>query len=266
MTVPLLPFLLFRNDSFAVLLAVAGLLAVVHQKETKSLVLLGAGILAKGWPVTWAIAEGWRRRRGRALVLIGIGLSAGAILLSPAVQSIQDPNGIHSETLGGSVTGFLRALKGEEQRFLPSSALYMDAPRWLLLVQVSIGAAICIKALAGIRGQKFSWSAAWRLTGALTTALILGSYLFSTQFVYWITPFAAADRRATRVMLAVNVASLILLSTWNELFDGPVWWWGLLVARNLLVIVTGFQLATFVGRRVPKLASRSQTPSAEAPS
>jgi len=250
LVVPLLPFILFRNDTLAILLAVTGVLLAVKGRGVWSLLFLGAGALAKIWPALWAVSEWWRGRRARAVVLLTLAGMAVAIVMSPAVQSIQDPNGVHSETLGGSMVGLLRAVQGNEQRFLPSSSLYMDAPRWLLLVHLAVGAAIGVTALMGLRGRAFSWSAAWRLMGALAAAMILGSYLFSTQFVSWVAPFAAADKRATRGLLGVNIASLILLTTWNHLFDGPVWWWGLLVARNLVLVWVAFQLARFADPRV----------------
>jgi hypothetical protein len=101
-------------------------------------------------------------------------------------------------------------------------------------------------AWGGLRGP-FDWARSWRLMGGLTAALIVASPFFSTQYVAWLTPFAAVDRRATVTMLPVNTLSLILLTSWHQMFEGTVWWWALLVLRNLLFIMVGLYLATSSG-------------------
>lgn len=250
LTVPLLPFLLFRNDSFAVLLAMAGILFAIRGKEGRSLVFLGAGTLAKGWPALWAVADWWKGRRGKAALLASLAVVSLGIQLSPAFQAIQDPQGVHSESLTGGVVGLIRAIQGADLELIRSASVYIDAPGWLLAFHVLVGALIAATALSRMRGP-FAWGRAFRLMGAFTTALILASPFFSTQYVAWVSPFAASEKRAAFGMLGVNLASLILLTTWNDLFDGPVWWWGLLVARNLLFAWVGLRLARISGVQTP---------------
>ncbi len=242
LTVPLLPFLLFRNDSWVVFLALAGILLAMNGKKAASILVLGAGCLAKGWPGLWGVAEWKRGNRWVAVAVGAFSLASFAILLSPSLQAAQDPRGTHTETLAGSMTGLVRSIDGSDLRLERSSAVYIDGPWWLLSVNVAVGGLIGLAAWRGLRGS-FDWTASWRLMGGLTAALIIASPFFSTQYVAWLTPFAAVDRRATAMMLPVNTFSLILLTSWHEMFEGTVWWWGLLVLRNVLFIMVGLYLA-----------------------
>ena len=246
LSVPLLPFLLFRNDSFVVLLVMAGILSTIRGKSGWSVLFLGAGTLAKGWPFLWAPVDWWKGRRAKAAFLASFGVAALAIQLSPAVQSIQDPQGIHSETLVGGVVGLVRAIRGVDLELVRSASVYVDAPAWLLSFHLLAGGLIAAVALYRL-GSSFDWKQALSFMGAMTTALILASPFFSTQYVAWVSPFAAVDERATFAMLGVNVASLILLTSWNDLFDGHVWWWGLLVVRTLVFAWVGLRLARISG-------------------
>lgn len=241
LTVPLLPFLLFRNDAWVVFLALAGILLALNGRKLASVLVLGAGCLAKGWPGLWATAEWKRGNRWVAVALVVFTLASFAILLSPPLQAAQDPRGTHTETVAGAVTGLVRSIDGSDLGLERSSAVYIAGPWWLLAVNVAFGGLIAISAWRGLR-TPFEPSGPWRLMGALTAALIVASPFFSTQYVAWLSPFAAVDRRATAIMLPVNTLSLILLTSWHEMFEGTVWWWGLLVCRNLLFILVGLYL------------------------
>ena len=242
LTVPLLPFLLFRNDAWVVFLALVGILLASQGKKIASALVLGAGCLAKGWPGLWGVAEWKRGNRWAAVSLAAFAVLSFAILLSPPLQAAQDPRGTHTETLAGSVTGLVRSIDGSDLRLERSSAVYIDGPWWLLAVNVAFGGFIALAALRGLRSP-FEWSRSWRLMGGLTAALIIASPFFSTQYVAWLSPFAAVDRRATAMMLPVNTLSLVLLTSWHEMFEGTVWWWALLVVRNAFFIITGIYLA-----------------------
>jgi hypothetical protein len=241
LTIPVLPFLLFRNDSWVVFLAVAGILLAARDRKVAASLILGAGCLAKGWPGLWAPAEWKRGNRWVAAALMVFTLLSFAILLSPPLQSAQDSRGTHTETVAGSVTGLVRSIEGTDLQLERSAAVYINGPGWLLAVDAAIGALIALASLRGFRGP-FDWARSWLTMGALTAALIVASPFFSTQYVAWLSPFAAIDRRATAVMLPVNTISLVLLATWHELFDGAIWWWGMLVFRNLLFVGLGLYL------------------------
>ena len=241
LTVPGLPFLLFRNDPWVVFLAVAGILLSFQGRKVASVLTLGAGVLAKGWPGLWTPVE-WRRgNRWAALGLATFTLLSVAILLSPPLQSAQDSRGTHTETVAGSVTGLARSLDGSALQLERSAAVYIRGPWWLLMINVAFGGLIALSAVRGMRSP-FELTRSWQLMGALTAALIVASPFFSTQYVAWLSPFAAVDRRATAVMFPVNVASLVLLTSWHQMFEGAIWWWGLLVVRNFLFIIVGVYL------------------------
>jgi hypothetical protein len=242
LVVPLLPFLLFRNDSWVVFLALAGILLAMNGKKVASVLVLGVGCLAKGWPGLWGVVEWKRGNRWAAVAIVAFTLASFAVLLSPQLQAAQDPRGTHTETVAGSVTGLMRSIDGSDLRLERSAAVYIDGPWWLLAVNVAFGGLICLSAWRGLRSS-FDRTRSWRLMGGLTAALIIASPFFSTQYVAWLSPFAAVDRRATMMMLPVNTFSLILLTFWHEMFEGTVWWWGLLVLRNLLFILVGLYLA-----------------------
>jgi len=251
LTVPLLPFLLFRNDSFAVLLVVAGFLMLLRGKEVAGSISFLAGVFAKLWPGVWAPIEWWRGHRARAALLAVASLAALLLMLSPAVQSIQDPRGLHTETLAGSIVGLTRSWQGVDLRLTSTAAVYIDAPRLGLILDLGLGLLIGAVTLTRFR-RKFEWRSAWMTLGALTAAGLIASPFFSTQYVSWVTPFAAAESSAAKLMLIVNLTSLILITTWFDLFDGSVQWWSLLVARNLLFLLVALRLARFGENRLLK--------------
>ena len=257
LTVPILPFLLFRNDSWVVFLALGGILLSIGGRKLASVLVLGAGCLAKGWPGLWAVVEWKRGNRWMALSLAAFTLLSFAILISPPLQSAQDPRGTHTETLAGSVTGLVRSIEGVDLRLERSAAVYIDGPWWLLAVNVVVGGLIAATAMRGLRRGPFDWNGSWRLMGALTAALIVASPFFSTQYVAWVSPFAAVDRRATAVMLPINTISLILLTAWQDMFDGSVWWWGILVLRNVLFVSLALYLGWSSASTGPGLRDRS---------
>lgn len=257
LTVPLLPFLLFRNDTWVVFLALAGILLAMNGKKVASVLVLGAGCLAKGWPGLWGVVEWKRGNRWVAVALAAFTLASFAILLSPSLQAAQSPRGTHTETLAGSVTGLVRSIDGSDLRLERSAATYIDGPWWLLAVNVAVGGLIGLSAWGGVRAP-FDWARSWRLMGGLTAALIIASPFFSTQYVAWLTPFAAVDRRATVMMLPVNTFSLILLTSWHQMFEGTVWWWALLVLRNLLFIMVGLYLARSSGASASRPSRRGR--------
>lgn len=241
LTTPILPFLLFRNDAWVVFLTVGGILLVFRGRELASLLVLSLAAMAKVWPGLWAPVE-WRRgKRVAAVALLVATLASIAVVLSPALREAQNPKGLHTETVGGSLIGLGRSIEGHDLGLERSTAVYIDAPGWLLAVNFLVGGLVALSAVRGLRAP-FQWTRSWRLMGALTVALIVSSPLFSTQYVAWVSPFAAVDKRTTALMFPVSAISLVLLTTWHSLSEGAVWWWGLLVLRNALFILLGLYL------------------------
>jgi hypothetical protein len=251
-TIPLLPFLLFRNDSFSVLLVLGGLLLAMRGREGGSLIMAVMGVLAKIWPAALGVVSWWRGKRASTVVIAATAAAAIAVNFSPPVQSIVRAGGLHTETVAGSVIGFGRALRGSDLGIVRTATAYIDAPGWTLGINLLVGGAIALLALRAVRTE-FSWERCWCLVGALTIGGVLASPFFSTQYVSWFAPFAAIRRQTTWQMLGVSVLSLIVIVGWFRLFDGTIWWWAVLLARNALVIVVGGSLI-----RAMSLSDRSR--------
>ena len=243
-TVPLLPFLLFRNDSWSVFLTVLGIWLAIAGRPRLSLVTLLTGVLSKLWTAVWLVPEWWRGYRRRSLALAAAALAGLAITLSPSVQSIQDPQGLHTETIMGSVIGFVRSLAGTDLGITTTATAYIEAPGWAAVINLLIGAGLAAWNLTRLR-EGFSWPGAWLLTGGLVGAGLIASPYLSTQYVAWLCPFVALERRLTHLLLAINIASLVLITTWHQLFEGSLWWWSLMMSRNLALIAlaAGFAVA-----------------------
>jgi hypothetical protein len=243
----LLPFLLFRNDAFSILLTVAAISLAMSGRNSMSLIAAVAGILSKIWTAVLSPIY-WRRgRRADGVVLLGVAAFGLAINFSPSVQSIQQVGGLHTETLAGSVVGLFRALRGVDLDITGAATAYIDAPGWTLGFNLVIGALVGTVALKSLMSDG-GWRSAWPFVGAMTVAGVLASPFFSTQYVAWFAPFTAFGRRSTFQMLAVSTMSLVLILSWFELFEGSVWWWGLLLARNVLITFLGFELARAANR------------------
>ena len=245
LTVPLLPFLLFRNDSWSVLLAMLGIWLAIDGRSGASKTALGLGVISKLWPAVWAVPQWWSGRK-RGAVVLGVMASAGLLVTaSPAVQAIQDPQGLHTETLMGSVFGMVRSIAGSDLGLTNTAAVYIDAPGWAIVVNLVVGLGLGAWSLRRLR-EPFTWEGAFLLAGALVGAGLIASPFFSTQYVAWIAPLVAIHKKLTRPTLLISVVSLVLIITWFRLFDGVVWWWSLLVARNLLLV--GLTVGLIVAR------------------
>jgi hypothetical protein len=210
------------------------------------------GVLAKIWPAALGVVSWWRGKRASTVVIAATAAAAIAVNFSPPVQSIVRAGGLHTETVAGSVIGFGRALRGSDLGIVRTATAYIDAPGWTLGINLLVGGAIALLALRAVRTE-FSWERCWCLVGALTIGGVLASPFFSTQYVSWFAPFAAIRRQTTWQMLGVSVLSLIVIVGWFRLFDGTIWWWAVLLARNALVIVVGGSLI-----RAMSLSDRSR--------
>jgi hypothetical protein len=235
LTIPLLPFLLFRNDSWSILLTMLGIWLAIGNRNVGSTAVLGLGVLSKLWPAVWAVPQWWGGRKRAAVVLGVIAVAGLLITASPAVQSIQDPQGLHTETLMGSVFGMARSIAGSDLGLTNTAAVYIDAPGWALIINLVVGLGLGASSLRRLR-EPFTWEGALLLGGALVGAGLIASPFLSTQYVAWIAPFVAVNRRLTRPAMLTSAASLVLIVFWFRLFHGDVWWWSLLVARNLLLV------------------------------
>jgi hypothetical protein len=243
---------LFRNDSWSILLTVLGVWLTIGGRHVASTAVLGLGVLSKLWPAVWAFPQWWSGRRRHAVALGVVAVAGLLITASPAVQSIQDPQGLHTETLMGSLFGMARSMAGSDLGLTNTAAVYMDAPGWALIVNLSVGLGLGAWSLRRLR-EPFTLEGAFLLAGALVGAGLIASPFFSTQYVAWIAPLVAFHKRLTRPMLLISASSLVLIVTWFRLFEGLVWWWSLLAVRNLLLV--GLVVGLIMARPSSRAAS-----------
>ena len=238
---PLLPFLLFRNDSWPVLLVVLAFALGVRSSDQDWLVA-GLGAVSKFWPATWAVIDWWRGRRLRALFLAGLGLAMLGLLRTDAVTAIQRPVGIHTETLGGSLLGVIRGLQGRPLGLQQTSALYIETTPWIAVANAIPGLVIAALVLMGLR-RPFSWPHAWTSFGLVVGGIVLASPLFSTQYLAWLAPFLATRGTWLRAALVINAASLGIILAFNAGLGGEMWWFGAVLVRNLALLALLFYMA-----------------------
>jgi hypothetical protein len=231
---PLLPFLLFRNDSWPVLLVVLAFALGVRNSDRDWLVA-ALGTLSKFWPATWAVVDWWQGRRLRALFLAGLGVAMLGLLRTDAVIRIQRPIGIHTETLGGSLLGVVRNLRGRPLGLQQTSALYIEAAPWITVANAIPGLVIAALVLRGLR-RPFSWPHAWTSFGLIAGGIVLASPLFSTQYLAWLAPFFATRASWSRAALVINAASLGVILAFDAGLGGELWWFGGVLARNVILL------------------------------
>lgn len=261
MAAPMLLIIPFRIDALSVLLAVAATWYAIARQERISAVAAAAAILAKGWPVVLAATDWWRDERRRARLMIAFTVVLGFLMLSlPGFRVGRSFVGVHQETLSGSLVIVARLVTGRDAQIVHSAgAQYVETTALALLINLAVGGAIAIAALAVLR-RAFSWEGGIALTGALIYAVLLASPLLSAQFVWWPIPFVAlVGSRAGRIVLTIAAAlSIALVAFWTP---EALWWHGGWLIRNLLLVagaVVALQDLRRVSSRAPGPAAANQ--------
>ncbi len=236
----ILPLIAFRLDAVSVLLALLALVLTIEGEDARSGWALGAAIAAKGWPIVMAAVDWWRHRYRRAITTV-IATAAGALVLTtlPLFRSGREFFGVHIETVTGAITGLARLWLGTDPQVATTAgASYVAVGTWAVVVNAAIGLAIGLSALRALR-TSFDWRRATDLIGTLAIAVMLLSPLLSAQFVFWITPFAAlTSSKKVRVgATASAILTGVFVTFW---FSGYLWWWAVIVARNIALVWTGW--------------------------
>jgi hypothetical protein len=90
-------------------------------------------------------------------------------------------------------------------------------------------------------------------------AIIFASPLFSTQYLAWLAPFLAARATWLRAALVINAASLGIILAFDAGLRGEMWWFGGVLARNLVLLTLLFFVALREGGAIVPLGSQQLT-------
>jgi hypothetical protein len=127
------------------------------------------------------------------------------------------------------------------------------------LVNLLPGLILATIAISGIR-TSFDWRKAWVLVGALVGSVMIASPLLSTQYMSWITPFAAFRRSWAFLMLGINSLSLIVVLLFDRALLGDITWFVLIVVRNVGLLALVIALTREVASvRIARPAGRLST-------
>ncbi len=254
---------------FDVLPAAAALIALIATQRGRPLsayTALAVGILLKFYPVVLVpllLIQSWKRRReepfwrGPAL-LVGIVLAGEGVaaLINPAraLQPFSFMGGrcTEAEAFPATLTYLWADLTG-------GHATLSFAKQYSSLCQFGPGAnaAQLIAAFAGIAGLIAVYWLHWRgrlslMHGFLfaTSMIILGSKVFSVQYLLWLSPLVAYVYGAQllalagwgAVCLATTLYFPVAISPWVLVYLG-LWLWeqtqSLIAARNILMVIVG---------------------------
>ena len=233
---PLFPLVLFRVEPFVVLLAVLGLAALAAGQWRIGAAWTIAGALAKGWPLALATMT-WKS--GHRILATATVTVTGAILLvvaaTPGFQESRSFDGIHSETLLGTILLTWRHLIGAELGTGGSAgAVYVDAAGSALFINALPGLVLAIVWLGIVVRNELTTRQQVAATGLAVLAIMLISPLFSTQFLLWILPFVVFQGRVARCLFAA--AAAVGFVTVGFFAPDSAWWAITALVKNVLIL------------------------------
>jgi hypothetical protein len=285
--------LTWRFDLFPAVLAMVALWASLAGRPVLAGVAIGAGILAKLYPLALvpALAIPWlmpldpRRlaRYGAAIlvtVLVGLlpfvalaGLDTFGFLSQQALRGLQ------IESVGGALVLLDGVMRGEPVRIVaPFSAAEVSGPlasAWLAFLPVLTVLCFAVLAWVGWRrmraeGEAFGAVAPSTVVAFATASLlvlIVTSKVFSIQYVVWIVPFAALldGRRFWLAAVIVALTMPIHPLLYADLVEQEAWPVLILNVRNALVVaLTCWLIADLRPGRRPRQAGPWATDGAAA--
>ena len=209
--------LTWRFDLFPVLLATVGLWAALEHRPVVAGAAIGAGVLAKLFPVVlapavgvaWLVSRDWFRLARFAqfagVVVIGGMLPFVALAGFDAFGFVgyQADRGLQIESVGGGLVLLWGLITGEPVRlFSPFSAWEVSGDLTNVLLRLTTLALVggfAALALLGwprsraevVRDGAVSPATIVTLATAAILVLVLTSKVFSIQYVVWLVPFAA---------------------------------------------------------------------------
>jgi len=259
-SLPLLPLVLFRTEPWLMAWVVASMLFAFRGSWTAQVLSTVFASLTKGWPLLmFALPFQLSRRR---VALVSAGATVAALIVVAALPGFREGRafeGIHTETVVGSIVLTIRAFRGFDVQLISAAgAAYTVAPANATMLNALIG--LPFLAIAGTQALRASDpTRLMRIVGLGVLGVILASPLFSTQFVFWLVPFVIlTGTRTRRTFLVVAFLSLASIIVW----DPHTLLWNLLVlVRNILLVGLGISWAReILSLGIPDASDRSLKP------
>lgn len=274
-----------RYDLWPALLALGGLVALVHERPILSGALLGLGFAAKLWPgvlLPLAIIHLWRRRAASVAVVASFGVVAAACFVPFAILephglwasiSSQFDRPLQVESLGSAVLMAADHLGMAAHTTIDAGGGQALSGRGTELA-ANLSTALEILAVFGVlfaysRRRFHSPDTLLMAAAATVAALVAFDKVLSPQYLIWIVPFVAlASGRAGIAAAGLLLLALGLTQTW---FPESYWylaighrspWSWYLLARDLALValaatLADVQLRTRFRRRKRTFAGRS---------
>ncbi len=235
-SLPLLPLVLFRLEPWVVLLAVVSIAAYAANEQTKGAVWTVVATLSKGWPIV-LVAYPWQR--GRRWLAVGVTTASGVLLAivaaSDGFQRARAFDGIHSETIVGNLVLVWRHFMSIPLGLGDAAgAVYVAVPDIAVFVNAIPGIVLFGIAVYAVARHESSFRDLTLIVGLAVLGIMLMSPLFSTQFIFWLAPFAAFA--STEIRRVYVVAATIGLASVTVFEPAALWWSIEVLSKNIAIV------------------------------
>ncbi len=235
LSLPMLPLVLFRIEPWLMMWVVAGIVLAFRVAWPAHLVATFVASMIKGWPI---LLFGLPFRLGRVSLAVFGGAASSLTLLTiarlPGFMEGRAFEGIHTETIVGNIILVFRSVKGADQQLIGvAGAVYTEAGIIAVVMNALIGLPFLV--LAGVLVFRRETPVGLvQVLGLGVIGIMLASPLFSSQFIFWLSPFVLLMPAARqRQYVLVSIATLVTVIFWIPL--APVWS-ALVLARNILLL------------------------------
>jgi hypothetical protein len=276
-----------RYDLWPTMLALAGLVALVHERPLLAGALLGLGFAAKLWPgvlLALAVVHLWRRR-GRSSAVAAVLAFAVVAAACFVPFALLEPHGLWSsisgqfdrplqiESLGSAILMAAEKLGMARHAWVTTHGAQALTGRGTALA-ADLSTALEVLSVFGVwlvyaRRRVLTPDALLMAAAATVAALVAFDKVLSPQYLIWIVPFVAlASGRPGIAAAGFLILALGLTQTWFpwHYWDIPIgrkspWVWYLL-ARDLSLValaaaLAGVQPRIRLRRRKSTFAGRS---------
>jgi hypothetical protein len=257
MSLPLLPLILFRVEPWLMLWVVASVVLAFRRIWPAQALTTIVASLVKGWPIL-LFALPYRLSKRPLALLAGFAtlIALLAIAVLPGFREGRAFDGIHTETVIGSIVLVFRGLTGTDLGLIGTAgATYVDVPLAATLLNALIGVPFLVVSVIGVF-RTDEPAQLMRALGLAVIGIILASPLFSAQFLYWLVPFV--------ILLVAKRQGLYFLASCITLVTVILWapfstsWSIMVLVRNILLVVlaVGWTRDTLFTGRITRETNR----------